>query len=150
MLSSSIVVTALAPLEGNLGTAEDMGKALATRSNSFDNPFSGNDLAVVLRELSAADRQVVVVAYTTAGGSAATLSRALELLGADEGGETGMQTATKTIWGLLAAASFGASVYHGYRRNNSLGWGLWWGLMGGLFPVVTPAIALAQGFGKRK
>jgi hypothetical protein len=43
-----------------------------------------------------------------------------------------------------------ASTYHGYKRNQSIGWALWWGLMGAMFPVVTPAIGLAQGFGKRK
>lgn len=55
-----------------------------------------------------------------------------------------------TIWSLAALASTGASAYHGYKRNHSVGWAIWWGIMGGLFPVVTPAIALAQGFGRRK
>ena len=45
--------------------------------------------------------------------------------------------------------SVALSTYHGYKRNNSLGWALWWGFMGGLFPVITPVIAFAQGFGKR-
>lgn len=43
-----------------------------------------------------------------------------------------------------------ASVYHGYKRNRSVGWALVWGAAGAFFPIVTPAIALAQGFGKRK
>lgn len=55
-----------------------------------------------------------------------------------------------TIGGILATASVAASAYHGYKRNRSVGWAVWWGFMGGLFPVITPAIALAQGFGKRK
>ena len=54
-----------------------------------------------------------------------------------------------TIWGVLSVASAGASAYHGYKRNESVGWALWWGACGALFPVITPAIALAQGFGKR-
>lgn len=58
--------------------------------------------------------------------------------------------AEKAVWGTLATASFVASLYHGYRRNNSLGWGLWWGLMGSVFPIVTPTVAVAQGFAKRK
>lgn len=53
------------------------------------------------------------------------------------------------LLGLLGAASIGLSAYHGYKRNNSTGWAIWWGLMGALFPVITPAIAFAQGFGKR-
>jgi hypothetical protein len=49
----------------------------------------------------------------------------------------------------LSAGSSAASAYHGYRRNQSVGWALWWALMGGMFPLVTPAIGLAQGWGKR-
>ncbi len=51
--------------------------------------------------------------------------------------------------GLIQLASIGISAYHGYKRNNSTGWAIWWGLMGGIFPIVTPAIAFAQGLGKR-
>jgi len=54
------------------------------------------------------------------------------------------------MYGLLAMASAGVSVYHGYKRNDSLGWGIAWGLLGGLFPVITPAVAFAQGLGQRK
>jgi len=50
----------------------------------------------------------------------------------------------------IAYASSGIGVYHGYRRNNSLGWGLWWGLLGFMFPIIVPAVALAQGLGKPK
>lgn len=52
-------------------------------------------------------------------------------------------------WGSLATVSAVAGIYHGYRRNRgSLGWGLWWGLMGATFPLVSIAVAAAQGFGK--
>lgn len=51
---------------------------------------------------------------------------------------------------VVDTASMAASAYHGYKRNNSIGWALWWGLMGAMFPIITPTIALAQGFGKRK
>jgi len=51
---------------------------------------------------------------------------------------------------VVMMASTGLSAYHGYKRTGSIGWALGWGLLGGLFPVITPAIALAQGFGKRK
>lgn len=49
---------------------------------------------------------------------------------------------------LLSTASAGASAYHGYKRNKSVGWALVWGFFGGAFPIVVPAIAVAQGFGK--
>ncbi len=46
--------------------------------------------------------------------------------------------------------SSAASAYHGYRRNDSIGWAAWWGIMGTIFPIITPTIGLAQGWGKRK
>jgi len=48
----------------------------------------------------------------------------------------------------VAMVSMGASVYHGYKRNNSVGWAVWWGLMGAMFPIITPVIAVAQGYAK--
>lgn len=54
------------------------------------------------------------------------------------------------IGGVLAIASAAVSGFHGYRRNNSIWWGLAWFGLGGIFPVITPVIAVAQGFGKRK
>lgn len=51
---------------------------------------------------------------------------------------------------LLATASAVASGYHGYKRNNSIGWGIAWFGLGAIFPIITPTIAFAQGFGKRK
>jgi len=55
-----------------------------------------------------------------------------------------------TLWGLASAVSAGASAYHGYKRNDSVGWAIVWGLLGGMFPIITPAIALAEGFAKPK
>jgi len=53
-------------------------------------------------------------------------------------------------WTAASVASAGASAYHGYKRNKSVGWAIGWAVLGSLFPVIVPAIALAQGFGKRK
>jgi hypothetical protein len=53
------------------------------------------------------------------------------------------------VEGTIVLASVAASAYHGYKRNRSVGWAAWWGFMGLLFPIVTPAVAIAQGFGKR-
>lgn len=65
---------------------------------------------------------------------------------------SGLEEVSPTMRGLvltLSALSAGASAFHGYRRNRgSLGWAIGWGLLGGMFPVITPAVALAQGFGK--
>lgn len=60
---------------------------------------------------------------------------------------------TKTfaiVWALLSTVSAALSGYHGYKRNNSLGYGLLWFALGGLFPIVVPTIGFAQGFAKRK
>lgn len=54
------------------------------------------------------------------------------------------------VWWLLSTASMAASAYHGYKRNDSVGWAVGWGLLGGIFPIITPTIAVAQGFGKPK
>jgi len=63
----------------------------------------------------------------------------------------GLATAGTVVWTIASLASVAASAYHGAKRNGgSIGWGLWWGFVGGVFPVVTPAIAAAQGFGKCK
>jgi hypothetical protein len=76
--------------------------------------------------------------------------------GADAATPTASETAAKAalstlsspVWMVIRTASMAASAYHGYRRNNSVGWALWWGFMGTLFPVITPVIAVAEGFGK--
>jgi hypothetical protein len=59
-------------------------------------------------------------------------------------------TGATVAWGSLATVSALASMYHGYKRNNSLGWGLWWGLMGATFPLIAPTVGFAQGWAKRR
>ena len=53
------------------------------------------------------------------------------------------------VWGMVSLASAVAGTYHGYKRNQSVGWAIVWGLCGTFFPIITPTIAVAQGFGKR-
>ncbi len=60
------------------------------------------------------------------------------------------ETWSSPFYTLLRTAAMATSAYHGYKRNNSVGWAIGWALLGGLFPVITPVIALAQGFGKPK
>jgi len=60
-----------------------------------------------------------------------------------------LSPALRTFWTLAGVASVGVSAYHGYKRNHgSIGWAIGWGLLGGIFPIITPAIAAAQGIGK--
>lgn len=57
-------------------------------------------------------------------------------------------------WWQFATAASAAGVvvgaYHGYKRNDSIGWAIAWAALGGLFPLVTIPIAFAQGVGERK
>jgi hypothetical protein len=43
-----------------------------------------------------------------------------------------------------------ALAYHGYKRNDSVGWALVWGLFGSMVWPITVPVAVAQGFGKKK
>lgn len=52
--------------------------------------------------------------------------------------------------GALSLVGTGLCAYHGYKRNNSVGWAIVWGLLGSLFPIITVPVAFAQGLGKRK
>lgn len=57
-----------------------------------------------------------------------------------------------TLAGILSVAgalSIPVLAYHGYARNESIGWALVWGVFGSLFWPVTVPIALAQGYGRR-
>lgn len=77
--------------------------------------------------------------------------RVLSGLGFADADQTpGKQTTSVLVWSVLSAVSSGLSGYHGYKRNGgSVGWGVAWFLLGGLFPIITPTVAFAQGFGKR-
>lgn len=56
----------------------------------------------------------------------------------------------KSGWLWLSAVGTATGAYHGYRRNNSVGWAVGWGILGGFFPFVTIPVSVAQGFGKKK
>lgn len=47
----------------------------------------------------------------------------------------------------VMAAAAAAQIWHGYKRNKSVGWALAWGLIPS---VIGLPLALAQGFGKPK
>lgn len=95
---------------------------------------------------SPSDRSVAAQALIAKGVPAKTVSAALNWLNAS----STWGRALPTIKGVATIAAASAATYHGYRRNKSIGWALVWGVLGTIFPVVTSAIALAQGFGQRK
>lgn len=106
---------------------------------------SSSEIADFLKAFAAgSDRDLAAQALIARGAKPGAVSSALTFL--DSSGKL-----TKSaIYGVLTLLSAGASAFHGYRRNKSVGWGAWWGIMGGMFPVVTPAIGLAQGWAKEK
>jgi hypothetical protein len=57
----------------------------------------------------------------------------------------GLAAGVAITLGVVGAA---ASAYHGYKRNDSLGWAATWGVLGWFFPVPTVAYAAGQGFAK--
>lgn len=54
------------------------------------------------------------------------------------------------VWGVASVAGAAAGAYHGYKRNQSIGWAFVWALAGSVAPVITVPVAFAQGFGKPK
>ena len=75
------------------------------------------------------------------------------MAGLGDGGDgmgLGEMSTAEIIFGILSTASAAVSGYHGYKRNDSLGWGIAWFVLGGLFPVLTPTIAFDEGYAKPK
>ena len=109
----------------------------------FPKPSSTN-VASFLQAFSPAERPAVAQQLIAKGVASSTVASALNWL----------DTSSKwtrykpQILGALAIASMAASAFHGYRRNKSVGWALVWAIAGGIAPIVTPVIAVAQGFAK--
>lgn len=61
----------------------------------------------------------------------------------------GQSSTLGTVWTVAGTAASAALAYHGYKRNNSVGWAIGWFLLGAFWPVSLP-IAFAQGFAKPK
>lgn len=60
-----------------------------------------------------------------------------------------MSATTAAVWGVASTVSSALCAYHGYKRNESVGWAIGWALLGGMFPVIAPVVAVAQGFGEK-
>lgn len=60
------------------------------------------------------------------------------------------RSAWYSVYRIAQIAGVTTGAYHGYKRNDSVGWAVGWGVLGGMFPFVTIPVSLAQGFGKRK
>ena len=127
--------------------------ALDTEIDGFllkaPNP-SATDVSNFLKLYPKGQREEVSRRLIARGVTASAVSGALTWLDAADSWGLSSPSTRSTLWGIASIASGAASAYHGYKRNNSIGWGVWWFIMGSMFPVITPVIGLAQGFGKRK
>jgi len=63
---------------------------------------------------------------------------------------SGIPRALRIAYAISGMAGSAVGAYHGYKRNNSIGWAIGWAVLGGLFPVIVIPVAFAQGIGKRK
>jgi hypothetical protein len=50
------------------------------------------------------------------------------------------------IWGVISLSAAVLGTYHGYRRDNSIGWALGWGFFGATVPVIALPLMFAEGF----
>ena len=61
----------------------------------------------------------------------------------------GSLSAAGMFWATASIASTAFCAWHGYKRNQSVGWAFLWGVGGAMAPIIAPAIAVAQGAGER-
>ena len=59
-------------------------------------------------------------------------------------------TPLQRAYAAVSLVATGLGAYHGYKRNNSVGWAIWWGFASGVAPFFALPIAYAQGFAKRR
>lgn len=131
-----------------------LAQRLATVStDQFQVGLRGDNVRAILAAIpDVNDRNDVAVKAIALGGDAAVINS--QLVGIQNSAQAAqafkVSEPVRVVWSVLATASFAASVYHGYKRNDSVGWAIVWGFFGALFPVITPVIAFAQGFGQPK
>lgn len=66
----------------------------------------------------------------------------------DGGGSSGWSRECATLGTALAMSGAAVGAYHGYKRNDSVGWALTWAVLGAIAPVIVIPIAIAQGLGE--
>jgi hypothetical protein len=124
---------------------DEQKQAVEAFMQGTPNPSSA-DVAAFLDRFVGYDREVIAYLLVAQGAHPDVVSASQSWL------DTVRHVSTKKwIYSIVSVASAIASGYHGVKRNRgSVGWGLVWFILGGAFPVLTPTIAVAQGFGKPK
>lgn len=131
-----------------LGLRDSQSTALTTQIDGFLLAAPKPDATAVVNFLkiyAPSDRPNVAKALIARGVDPSVIASALSWFDAES------RWNVDAIKGVLTVVAAGAAAFHGYRRNRgSIGWGVAWFLSGLVIPVVTSAIALAQGFGRVK
>lgn len=128
-----------------LGVSDADLEAMAVKM-AADPMVMSSSIAELMKGMNKAERETFAAKLIAAGVSASTVASAKRQVAWDDFTDKPVSK----FWMIASTISMAASAYHGYKRNDSVGWALWWGFMGGLFPVITPVIGVAQGFGKPK
>ena len=139
----------LGGLGASLAELRKLGRDLAVQAN----PITAIALHDALLPFSPEERDLVLQAFVESGGDALIIPDARQLLALNEkisNGRSRRPSKIRIAWAVLGTASMAASAFHGYRRNQSVPWALAWGALGLLFPIITPTVAIAQGFGRPK
>jgi hypothetical protein len=99
-----------------------------------------NDVVDFLRRYDRAEQQVAGNALIDLGVPSSIVDRALDA----------QQPSTwKYVAAGISTISGATAAYHGYKRNQSVGWAVAWFALGAMFPVITQVVAVAQGYGRR-
>lgn len=79
-----------------------------------------------------------------------SLTRPLAGLGQDQMQADGSYRPSRYWWiySLVGITCGLLGAYHGFKRNDSVGWAFAWYLFGAWFPAIALPVAIAQGFGK--
>lgn len=128
--------------------ASDVARLVSQYSSSGRVPT--NVIATFVKSYASEDQGRVKKELLLQGVSSATIDYALQP--APSPGLYDSYYNSKWFWvhSALSSISGAACAYHGYKRNNSVGWAIGWFFLGSIFFPLTPVIAVAQGFGKPK
>lgn len=137
---------------GGLGALPDETKNQLAQQIKTVTDASGDPQSILVTITDVGDRSDVAVRAIALGADATRVNNALTAISEADAFKERFKVSKPValFWSIASTASMAASAYHGYKRNDSIGWALWWGFLGGIFPIITPTIALAQGFGKPK
>jgi hypothetical protein len=102
---------------------------------------------------SSASSTITTVAPATASTAAAptpTTTSGPQILVFSDPSSDSYGSPTDGFWPWARMALVGLAAFHGYRRNQSVGWAIAWAALAELSPAITIGVAFAEGFGAPK